>query len=82
MSMSLDANATSLGIATVKRSKVRMTVGELVDSLNALRVPRNMKVVLLCEPEEDMGPCFGVAAVSVERSHTDRKRAVVIEGAL
>lgn len=57
-----------------------MTVSELIDSLNALCVPRETEVILRCEPEEDMGPCFMISGVCLQASHADGKVAVMLDG--
>jgi hypothetical protein len=56
-----------------------MTVGELADQLRALCVHREMPVVLRCEAEEDLGPCFSITAISIEKSD-DGEQFVAIDG--
>lgn len=57
-----------------------MSVGELIAKLYALDVDRDAEIILRCEPEEDMGPCFRIGAISVEQSHLDESINVVIDG--
>lgn len=57
-----------------------MTLGELIDNLNGLCVPRETEVILRCEPEEDMGPCFRISEVSLQVSHSDGMVSAILDG--
>ena len=64
-----------------KESNPDMTCGELIDALTALGVSRETEVVLRCEPEEGMGPCFKIGEVSIGYSHDEEPRLfIAIDG--
>jgi hypothetical protein len=57
-----------------------MNIGELIDNLHALCVPRDTEVILRCDHEEDMGPCFAIKSASLDHAHDDGSVFVAIDG--